>query len=294
MTVTQEQIAEYEEQGYLIVRGLFRSKEITPLRQELLEDPTVGGARYGMTGDTPSLQHVCFWTECGDDLIGTIPRLERMAATTSALLGDESYHWHSKFVVKPPGSTRGRWHQDFGSWYDDGVPHPNMLTVAVAVSESTRGNGCTMVVPGSHHAGRLDPPQQEGAEEAFQARLEFAVDRLGVVYGELQPGDTMFFHSNVLHASGANESDDDRVVMFVSYNARSNAPIEGAVGLNEAGAYMNIAPAEREYRPLRVVPDDSLTAGSYRTVFGDTPFRAPKMDLPDNYTRAVALTGPMD
>ena len=289
MRFSPEQLSDYNDKGFLIVRGVFDSLELEPLQTALENDPTVGGALYGMTGDTSSLQHVCFWTDCGDDLVGTIPRIERMATATTSLLGDESYHWHSKLVVKPPGSTRGRWHQDFGSWYDDGVPGPNMLTAGVAVTESTQQNGCTMVVPYSHKRGRLNPPQQKGEETVFNARRDFAIKEHGIVHCELHPGDAVFFHANLLHASGSNESSRDRVVMFCSYNARSNAPITNAASTNEAGAYMNITKAERAYRPLDVVEDDSISRGAYRSLYNDTIFKTPKFDLPSNYTRAVAL-----
>mgnify|MGYP003563268624 CR=1 FL=1 len=46
------------------------------------------------------------------------------------------------------------------------------------------------------------------------------------VYCELDPGDALFFHCNLLHASGANESDQPRWSIISAYNRLSNRPIK--------------------------------------------------------------------
>jgi hypothetical protein len=40
----------------------------------------------------------------------------------------------------------------------------------------------------------------------------------------MDPGDALFFHSNTLHASDANDSDHPRWAMICCYNAASNDP----------------------------------------------------------------------
>ena len=65
-----------------------------------------------------------------------------MTNATELLLGDECYHWHSKLTVKPPKSdVHIDWHQDFGSWYDDGVLSPDLLTIGIAVEPAHIANG---------------------------------------------------------------------------------------------------------------------------------------------------------
>jgi ectoine hydroxylase len=287
--LTSQNISDYHKDGYVIVRSFYEAEEIAPLQQAVIDDPSINGSIYGMTGDTEAPQHFCNWTDCGDDMVGMMPRLTRTINATEALLNDECYHWHSKFVIKPPQCSVGRWHQDYGSWYDDGVINPDMLTIAKAITQTTRENGCTRVIPGSHRMGRMNPPQQIGAANAFRARLEHAKEKLGVVYCELNPGDVMFFHSNILHSGGANNTDTTRVVMFSSYNARANAPVSGASGLNEGGAFMNISKEERAFKRLERVSDDSLLARRYKSFFSHTNFASPKTGLDENFTRAVKL-----
>ncbi len=42
---------------------------------------------------------------------------------------------------------------------------------------------------------------------------------------EFEPGDTMFFHSNVLHRSGVNNSERKRRVLAIAYNRKTNDPV---------------------------------------------------------------------
>ena len=65
--------------------------------------------------------------------------VRKFFSAVQMLLGEECYHWHSKFVIKPPKcNSLVVWHQDFGSLYDDGLMYPNMLTVSIAITQTTK------------------------------------------------------------------------------------------------------------------------------------------------------------
>ena len=49
--------------------------------------------------------------------------------------------------------------------------------------------------------------------------------RFGHDYVEMEPGDVLFFHSNLLHTSDQNHSDLRRWVMIVSYCRADNNPV---------------------------------------------------------------------
>jgi len=50
--------------------------------------------------------------------------------------------------------------------------------------------------------------------------------RLPVVHVELDPGDTVFFHSNLLHTSEANVRQDQRWTLICCFNAMWNDPFD--------------------------------------------------------------------
>ena len=84
---------------------------------------------------------------------------------------------------------------------------------------------CYEVLSGSHKMGRFDHVlvssggvAQRGAE---LERVNVARKQLELVQVELQPGDVVFFHSNLLHTSAQNLSDKRRWSMICAYNSRS-------------------------------------------------------------------------
>ena len=63
--------------------------------------------------------------------------------------------------------------------------------------------------------------EQQGADMAF---VEQAEKNCPLVYCTLKPGDTLFFHSNILHRSEANLSDTARWSVISAYNLDYNVP----------------------------------------------------------------------
>ena len=65
-----------------------------------------------------------------------------------------------------------------------------------------------------------------------------------LVYAEMDPGDALFFHCNLLHRSDHNLSDKPRWSMICSYNAARNDPYKES--------------HHPRYTPLRKVPDSAI------------------------------------
>ena len=57
-------------------------------------------------------------------------------------------------------------------------------------------------------------------------RVNQALDRLPLVHVELEPGDTLFFHSNLLHRSDMNNSEHARCSMISTFNRITNKPFK--------------------------------------------------------------------
>ena len=109
--------------------------------------------------------------------------------------------------------------------YQNGNPAPDMGSVFMPVDRCTRANSCLQVLAGSHRLGRLDHFLMGGQSGADPARVEMA-RRLGCrhVHVEMEPGDALFFHCNLLHTSDQNRSDMRRWVLIASYNQVTPPP----------------------------------------------------------------------
>jgi len=86
------------------------------------------------------------------------------------------------------------------------VDHPALLGCIVAVTRTTRENGATMVIPGSHVWGPERAPREH---EAIPAELEI--------------GDALIFLGNTYHAGGKNST------TYVSFQESTKAPISRRV-----------------------------------------------------------------
>ena len=202
------------------------------------------------------------WNHPGDSVYGLAARSLKVVDTMEDMLGGEVYHYHSKLTAKEPYEGGAwEWHQDYGYWYHNGCVYPYMASVMVALDRATRNNGCLQVLRGSHLAGRVDhgvlPGEQVGADPR---RVDEMIKRMDLVYAEMEPGDGLFFHANVMHRSDQNRSPDRRWTVLFCFNAARNNPY--------------IEHHHPQYTPLVKVPDEAVRAAGVKFAVGeDANFR---------------------
>lgn len=138
------------------------------------------------------------------------------------LLGEEVFHYHHKMMLKEPRvGGAWEWHQDYGYWYANFL-RADMASCMIAVDRATQENGCLQVLKGSHKLGRLEHGLTGDQTGADMERMQAVLQHLEIVYCEMEPGSALFFHSNLLHRSDPNESDDSRWALICCYSAASN------------------------------------------------------------------------
>ncbi|MSR66705.1 MAG: phytanoyl-CoA dioxygenase family protein [Pedosphaera sp.] len=253
-TITSEQVAEFQRDGYLIIRGLFDAEEAGILRAAARADQAFQQHAHGIEDGEGGKAHLVLWNKAGEDLWGSIARCERVVNAMERLLGGEVYHYHSKMSIKEP-RTGGAWawHQDYGYWYQNGCLFPDMGSAFIAVDPNTRENGCLQVLKGSHKMGRIEHGRFGEQTGADPERVAAAGNVMETVHVELAPGDTLFFHSNTLHRSDQNKSEHPRWSLICCYNTRHNNPYK--------------ASHHPSYEPLEKLPDRAikLMAGKLST-----------------------------
>ncbi len=155
-------------------------------------------------------------------------------------------HFHSKLMQKEPKvGGAWEWHQDYGYWYKNQFMFPDQLmSVMVALTAANKENGCLQVIRGSHKLGRVNhgfSGEQVGADMTM---VDNALQTMELVYCDLQPGDALFFHSNLLHRSEANLSDHPRWSIISCYSSQSN------LAYNETSTSWKVA--------VSIVPDEAI------------------------------------
>ena len=242
------QIELYREQGYLIVKGFLNTAEVDKLYQTALADKAMQNNALDLNDQSGKKTKLSLWFTPGNDVFGYLTRSQRMIGGVEQLLGGGApvCHFHSKLMQKEPKvGGAWEWHQDYGYWYKNQFMYPNQLiSVMVALTEANKHNGCLQVIKGSHQLGRVNhgfAGEQVGADMQM---VNNALKTMELVFVELEAGDALFFHSNLLHRSEANLSDKPRWSIISCYNLQSN------LAYNETSTSWMV--------PVDVVPDTAI------------------------------------
>lgn len=266
--LTPEQNRAYQDDGGVIVRGMFDREETDLLRRAMENDPLV--SRHSLL--RPDAQggntRISLWNRAGDRVYGLAARSARMVDTSEALIGEPVYHFQSKLTAKDPHvGGAWEWHQDYGYWYHNGCLRPDMLSCMIALDRSDRDNGCLQIVKGSHKLGRIDHvPASDKQNAADPKRMKWILERYPIAHCELDPGDVLIFHCNTLHRSDQNRSPKRRWTLLVAYNAISNDAL--------------VREDDRSYVPLAKVDDGAIKRAGLRFAKGEEEHFAEKAFVP--------------
>lgn len=204
---TEAALREYDENGYTIFRSVLDADLMGEAAEHVLwlqeRHPELAGEDLGHT----LLAKDPFWVRLVSD-----PRLLDIAET---FVGPDIALFASHYISKPPFSgKRVLWHQDGAYW---NLEPMNVMTMWLAVDESTPENGCLRVIPGSHKRSleqlreRSDVPNVLGSEMDAEVDESLAHDLI------LSPGDVDVHHPNIVHGSNANTSPRRRCGLTIRY-----------------------------------------------------------------------------
>lgn len=223
--ISDRDVLQYHADGYVLVKGMLDEEEINLLGRAAREDRVLDQHSFGKADGEGGTVRLSLWNHPTDTMYGMVARSESMVGTAEKLLGGEVYHYHSKMIMKDAKvGGAWAWHQDYGYWYQNGVLFPLLTSAFIAVDRATKENGCLQVIKGSHHLGRIEHVLTGDQAGADQDRVQEILKRQELVYVEMEPGDTLFFHANLLHRSDQNRSEHPRWSMICCYNAACNDP----------------------------------------------------------------------
>lgn len=229
--VTEQDIARFHDQGYLVVNNAFSPSEV----QDALD-----GLLYLLAGNDPNYKNVMFEKKARGAALEAMPpevrqdyvrkfmwfvdyetRLKAMAEHPKLLhlvqqmIGDTPELHQDMALLKPPRIGREKpWHQDHA--YFDLPINTTVVGVWIALDEATTDNGCMIVYPGSHRQGPI---------VHFQRRdwqiCDTHTRQQEVLAVPLKPGGALFFHSLIQHGTPANNTTQRRRAVQFHYRPQS-------------------------------------------------------------------------
>ncbi len=220
MSLTQDEVERFEDQGFLPREGMLTSLEVKALHQRLEDignglvpfpaeyvqiEPQVEDSR--LPADPVRFNNVRkIWNLTRyDELFREYARHPAILDVVHGLIGPDLKIYVDQTLCKPPrvGSAKPP-HQDSAYWTN--IDPPNLVICWMALDDATKDNGCMRFIPGSHKLGVIEHKRLE----------DFRVEDVNVDYARevavpLKAGGCSFHHSLAMHRTDANTSPDRRI-----------------------------------------------------------------------------------
>ena len=206
--VSAQDLARWRTDGFLVMRGLWDSDEITACAgrfEAIIGDGTPIPGHWDPDPDSddplvrcPRIMHPHRFDALALRML-LAPRIE---AVLAALMAEEPIAAQSMFYFKPPGSKGQALHQD--NYYLRVQPH-TCIAAWTAVDRSVPENGGLYVCPGTHTM-EVACPEVADPEESFTTHFVQPPAGVTPVPVVLEPGDVLFFGGSIVHGSRPNAS----------------------------------------------------------------------------------------
>ena len=226
MSLSQEQVEQFEQQGFLPVEDLLTPLEVKALHLRM-ED--IGNKVVEFPQDYVQIEPLVAKGELPEDpirfnnvrkiwnltkfdpLFKAYARHPKILAVVSSLIGPNIKIYVDQTLCKPPrvGSAKPP-HQDSAYWTT--IDPPNLVICWMALDDATEDNGCMRFIPGSHKLGVIEHKRLED----FRVEDD-KVDYASEVAVPLRAGSCSFHHSLAMHRTDVNSSPNRRIGLTVAY-----------------------------------------------------------------------------
>ena len=210
--------------GFTIIRNLFKKEQIKKILNELENvKKKIIKKKVGQ-----------FYHETKDGNINTIHDIQKIynkgylrdisqnskiIQIAKALINDDPVIRNMEFFLKPKFTgLPSPFHQDNFYW---NIEEAKALNIWIACTKSNKNNGGVIYLSGSNKLGTIDH-KLSYAKGSSQKIDDFVLKNLNFkkVFPDLNAGDCIFHHPNVIHGSLKNNSPKDRIGFVISYKAK--------------------------------------------------------------------------
>ncbi len=208
--ITPDAIAAFRDDGYYAPLRLFERSEADGHLESYTQFQKKAVEILG--------QEQRFKTHLLAGWLAGVLRDPRILDVVENLIGPDILCWSTAFFAKSANSTGYvGYHQDAAINFVE--PHDDIIHLWLALKPTTKENGCLRVLPRSH-LGVVLPlsPSDDGENmllEGTQAMLEAKeVEFVDLLLGA---GEASLHHHRMVHGSGPNRSDDQRLGVSITY-----------------------------------------------------------------------------
>jgi len=235
MELNQEQLEQFKRDGFLLIRGFLEKRNC-----EIIKEIAKVHLKYAIEPIETEYEYIGIEKEIYKKSVRRLrqvydrdivfkewmenceirPILEQVLDEEPILV---TAHHNSIMTKLAHTSTQTCWHRDSRYW---GYSGDNLVSVWLALGVENSQNGVLEFIPGSH--------KMELKESSFDDKSFFRADieenqvliRKRVSF-DLEAGDIVLFHSELLHRANANESEEDKISFVYTVKGKSVEAIEG-------------------------------------------------------------------
>lgn len=257
-TLTDEQIAAYQRDGFALLRTVASPDEVAAYRTLITKRMADFAQGYKPLDQRDTygkafIQLSNIWEQSAS--VAKFTQARRFARIAAELMGVEGVRlYHDQALYKEPGGGHTPWHQDQQYWPLDGVP---CVTLWMPLVDASENMGTMRFAAGSQNLGYLGPQNiSDDSEVRFQQMI---ADKGYSIHaaGAMTAGDATFHNGWTLHGAPGNTSPSvTREVMTIIYLADSgviSTPDSGQRENDLARWFPGLGPGDTAASPLNPV-----------------------------------------
>lgn len=206
---TADIVGALDEAGAVIIDDLITTDEVAAITNEIrpyseAADPEMTHINEVLQTFFAGVRNVTGLTGRSTTFVDSVLLNPALLGTAEAVLGPNCASLSlnvAHLMVREPGAPQQWLHRDENVWSFVPHPHPELeVSSVIALTDFTRSNGGTAVVPGSH---RWEPGREPEPHE--------------IAYAEMPAGAAVVYLGSTIHAGGTNETRESRVGLHLSY-----------------------------------------------------------------------------
>ncbi|MFD2673361.1 phytanoyl-CoA dioxygenase family protein [Marinicrinis sediminis] len=219
--LTAEEKQFFQENGYLIKKGVYTQYELDRLSKEyvkiwielLAEGKILQNPEKPLTSLYPNRLRDF---HRGNRTITAFMLKTEAISLLESLIGEEPLAIQSGYYYKPPGSRGLGFHQDN---YHIGVSPGTSYAMWVSMEATNAENGSLVFVPGTHQLPLVSSEVVPGSSDAYGSEVLRVPEGYEKIQIETEAGDVVFFNGNMYHGSTKNRSEHRYRRSFVTHFA---------------------------------------------------------------------------
>jgi ectoine hydroxylase len=254
MKLTQKQLKQFDEEGYLFLPECFSREEAALLKREA--EAVYALDREEVWRESSGVARTAFAAHTYNEGFRRLGRHPRLIGPVMQILDGPVYMHQYKVNAKAAFDGEvWQWHQDYGTWRrDDEMPEPRAMNIAVFLDDVTAANGPLLFIPGSHKLGVIDAGHDlETTSYPLWTLGRDMVSKLAERGGCVAPtgpaGSVLLFSSLLVHASPPNISPFGRTIVYLSL-----CHVDNHIRRFKRAEWI----AHRDFTPIEPLADDCL------------------------------------